>query len=261
MSTVSKIAALLAMAERTTNEHEADAFLRKAQQLATHASVDLALARAATARREQRAKPISRTIQIGERGKRANKHLVQLFIAVAHANDVAVDIAHNSTYVIAFGMATDIEVVEALHNSLATQMVTAANAWLRLGEWRGTHYFARVRRAGYLVPTRKPHTALTARGAFCTGFIERVAERLQAARDAAVAEHESTVRDERGALLSTAVVLREKAAEVAEFHRSTSEARGSWQGYAGAGRADGDAKKAGRKAGERAEIGRRKALE
>ena len=51
MALVDKIAALLAMAERTTNEHEAEAFLAKAQALATHNSIDLALARAATSRR------------------------------------------------------------------------------------------------------------------------------------------------------------------------------------------------------------------
>ena len=256
--TVSKIAALLAMAERTNNEHEADAFLRKAQQLATHASIDLAVARAAVAKQEAREQPISRTIAIGELRQRVNKHLVQLFIAVAHANDVQVDIAHNSTYVIAFGMPSDIEVVEAIHNSLATQMVAAAQVWLRTGEWRDSSYI-RMERHGYgVIPVRRTHTAQTARGAFYAGFTERVGRRLLEAREAAVAEHAARVPGVGGELLSTAVVLADKAAEVADFHKKTSKARGSWAGYSGAGAsgAGGAATAAGRAAGERAQIGR-----
>ena len=50
-ATIDRISALLAKAERTDNEAEADAYLMKAQQLATLASVDLAVARARIARR------------------------------------------------------------------------------------------------------------------------------------------------------------------------------------------------------------------
>ncbi|MEN9693559.1 MAG: hypothetical protein RLZZ330_1203, partial [Actinomycetota bacterium] len=114
MSNLNRIAALLAMAESTTNEHEADAFLKKAQELATNASVDLALARAQNAKKEAREKPISKTISIGEPRQQANKNLVQLFIELGHANDLKLDIAHNSTYVIAYGMPSDIEVTEML---------------------------------------------------------------------------------------------------------------------------------------------------
>lgn len=258
MSTVAKIAALLTMAERSKNEHEADAFLRKAQQLATNASVDLALARAATSRKEAREQPISRTISIGELRKRANKHLISLFVAIAHANDVKVDIAHNSTYVIAYGMPSDIDVVEAMHNSLATQMVAFANEWLRTDEWKQTTYFRREWRAGYLVPVKVAHTKQSARGAFCAGFSERVAQRLSTVREAAVASYDRQVRDEQGALLSTAVVLREKAEEVQDFYRKASSARGAWRGYSGA--SGGGANAAGRAAAERANIGSKSGL-
>ena len=47
-----RIAALLAKAERTDNAAEADAYLSKAQMLATLASIDLATARGHTQSKE-----------------------------------------------------------------------------------------------------------------------------------------------------------------------------------------------------------------
>lgn len=260
MSTITKISALLAMAERTTNQHEAEAFLAKAQQLATLASVDLAMARAATDKREARQQPITKTIQIGELRARANRHLISLFIGLAHANDCKVDIAHNSTYVIAYGMPSDIEVTEVLFNSLATQMVAMGTSWLRQGEWKGDTYSAyTTNRLGYRVPTKKKHTALTARGAFYAGFTSSISDRVLAAREEAVAQRTA---DEKDALLSTAIVLRDKAKEINDYHSRVSEARGSWGGYsgAGAGGLGGVATKAGRAAGERAHIGKQGAV-
>ncbi|MEI7630579.1 MAG: DUF2786 domain-containing protein, partial [Actinomycetes bacterium] len=73
---IERISALLAKAERTDNAAEADAYLMKAQVLATAASVDLAFARAHTAKIEMRQSPEIRTVTIGEKGKRANQHLI-----------------------------------------------------------------------------------------------------------------------------------------------------------------------------------------
>ena len=172
MSHLDRIAALLAKAERSDNAHEAEAYLAKAQALATQASVDLAVARAQTARKEAREQPTSITIVIGEKGKRANTHLVSLFVVVGQCNALQIDIAHNSTYVIAYGIPSDIELVEALFGSLATQMTAAATSWLRTGEWRGDTY---ISRDGW----RKEHTAQTARAAFYRAFIDRIGLRLQ----------------------------------------------------------------------------------
>ena len=262
MSNINRIAALLAMAESTTNEHEADAFLKKAQQLATNASVDLAMARAQTAKKEAREKPISKTIAIGELRQRANKHLIELFIQLGWANDLQMDIAHNSTYVIAYGMPSDIEVTEMLFNSVSTQMVVFANEWIRSKKWQDDTYFgSKLHKSGYKIPVRKKHTAATARGAFYAAFIKRVAKRVQEARTEVIKQR--TKQDNStNAVISTALVLREKTAEVKDFHKQTSNARGKWSGYSGAG-ASGKAGKssdAGTEAGSRAHIGQQQSI-
>ena len=262
MSNLNRIAALLAMAESTTNEHEADAFLKKAQELATNASVDLALARAQTAKKEAREKPISKTISIGEPRQQANKNLVQLFIELGHANDLKLDIAHNSTYVIAYGMPSDIEVTEMLFNSLATQMVAFGNEWIRSKEWQNdTYWGSRLHKSGHKLPIKKKHTARTARGAFYVAFIQRVSKRVQAARDEVI---KIRIKEDKSktAVLSTAIVLRDKTAEVKDFHKQTSNARGSWSGYSGAGARSnaGKSTDAGTSAGNRARIGQQQSI-
>jgi hypothetical protein len=283
MSTLDKIAGLLAMAERSGNENEAQAFLAKAQHLATLTSVDLAEARARIGRRERREQPVSRTTRIGEPGKRANKHLVSLFLTVAHCNDVLVDIARNSTYVVTYGMPSDLDVTEAMWGSLAHQMVGAANSYVATGRWRLDSYTAVVRKriAGFSVPVtvEKPHTAQTARSSFYRAFTERVGVRLREARDSALAE-----RDVSAAMASpdtgsppasgetpagdarlphprdaehspSAMVLKAKANEIRAFHGSTSKARGSWRGYSGGVAADASsATHEGRRAGSRAQL-------
>ena len=254
-----RIAALLAKAERTEHQAEAEVYLAKAQAMATQASVDLAVARARTARREAREQPTQRTITIGERGKRANTHLVTLFVTVGHCNGLQVDVAHNSTYVIAYGMPSDLELAGALFGSLATQMTASANAWLALGEWREDTY---ISRDGW----RKPHTAQTARAAFYRGFIERIGRRLVEARDEVIAQAQSTVvdvPDDAGRQHSTtgALVLRAKDAEVRSFYRSSSSARGAWGGYSGnVSRNGGAASQAGRKAAANARLSSAKAV-
>jgi len=256
-----RICALLAKAERTDNVHEAEAYLMKAQALATSASVDLALARAATARSQERQQPQTRTVTIGEKGKRANPHLIALFIAIAHANDAHVDIAANSTYVLAYGMPGDLDVIEAMYPSVAVQMTAAAQQWLQVGTWRSESYVSVRRANGRSVRAVKPHTALTARIAFYRGYVEHIVERLLAARESALADTTRTSAPGSPAGVDRALVLRHKAEEVRDYHRSTSKARGSWSGYSGAMRADrGSATRAGRHAASLARLGRQQSL-
>ena len=259
MSHLDRIAALLAKAERTDNPIEAEAYLAKAQSLATQASVDLAVARARTARREAREQPTSRTVHIGEPGRRANTHLVTLFVTVGRCNGVQMDIAHNSTYVIAYGMPSDLELVETLFASLATQMTASANVWLGTGAWRDDSY---ISREGW----RKPHTAQTARAAFYRGFAERIGRRLEEARAEVIERAETTVvavaADVAESGTSTgAIVLRAKEVEVRDFYRESSRARGAWSGYSGqVTRHGGAATRAGREAASRARLSSAKGI-
>ena len=65
--------------------------------------------------------------------------------------------------------------------------------------------------------------------------------------------------DESKAVLSTAIVLRNKTEEVKNFYSSNSKARGSWSGYTGVGSGSngGKARTAGSTAADRAQIGER----
>ncbi len=270
---VATIAALLAKAERTDNTHEAEAYLAKAQHLATLRSVDLAMVRARNSQSRRRVAPMSRTVQIGDPGKRANTHLVSLFVAVARANDVVVDVARNSTYVIGYGMPSDLDLVEQLWAFLAHQMVQAASRYLDAGEWRGETYQAlgrqRIGRWSYPVLDSRPHTRQTARAAFYRGFIDRISVRLQQARQEALAEAtDPTPTDDAhdgppdaeavgadGPGPSATLVLRQKENEVQSFYRQSSRARGSWTGYRGAAAGDtGAATGAGRRAAAQARL-------
>ena len=255
-ATLDRIAALLAKAERTDNEVEADAYLMKAQELATLASVDLAVARARIAKREARQQPESRTLTIGEKGRRANPHLIALYIAVAHANGSHVDIAANSTYVIGYGMPADLDVVETMFGALAVHMVHAGQVFVAARSWQGETYLAVSGRRR----ERRPHTAQTARAAFYRAYVERITERLASARAQALeqvsVQHPPTQSDAGGVL-----VLRQKEAEVTSFHKRESQARGSWGGYTGGvQRPSGTAAEAGRTAASRARLSQQQAL-
>ena len=253
-ATLDRISALLAKAERTDNEAEADAYLMKAQQLATLASVDLAVARARIARREARQQPESRTTTIGEKARRANPHLISLFVAIAHANDAQVDVASNSTYVIGYGMPADLDVVETIFASLAVHMVHSSQSYVTERTWVGETYVAAAARGRR--GQRRPHTAQTARAAFYRAYVERISERLAVARQEALAQVARERPPRTGDEMSGGVlVLRHKAAEVRSFHAQQSRARGSWSGYSGAvRRASGTAAEAGRGAASRARL-------
>src|SRR6478752_2586102 len=188
---LTRIAALLRKAEGTDNEHEADAYLQAAQRLATLASVDLAVVRAHTQRRERRPVPTQRAVVIGESGKRGLRTYVELFLAIGRANNLTCDIARDSTRVHAFGFDTDIDMAETLYASLVVQMVRASDAYIKSGDYALEKV---IKQVAVSTPGRwrqeyryveKPVHATTARINFQQAFAYRIAARLAQARQEA----------------------------------------------------------------------------
>lgn len=261
---LTRIAGLLRQAENTDNPHEAETFMAAAQRLATASAIDLALARAHDPAARKNTVPISRHIAIGEVGKRGLKTYVQLFVAIARANDVTVDVAGNSTFVLAYGFESDIDTCEALYTSLVVQMVAASDAYLRSGDYKG-EMSARVVRRGQgwrsrTVVERKPLAPITARLNFQSAFAERIGARLATARDE---EQQAAISTEGGSGTghsgtsgsSTAIALRDKEIEVTDFYRSESKARGTWRPTSASAGYSHGARQAGDRAGRRAKIG------
>jgi hypothetical protein len=229
---LARIAALLRQAENTDNPHEAEAFMSAAQRLATTTSIDLAVARAHSSTRSAAQVPVQRTITIGEAGSKGLRTYVQLFVAIAMANDVKCDVASNSTFVYAYGFGEDIDATHALYASLVVQMVKASDAYIATGEHRPT-------------PT------ITARLNFHLAFGSRVGQRLSEAREEAT-RAATTGRDQRA---GTAIALRDKDIELKSFYREASKARGTWRATSASAGYSSAARRAGDRAGRHARLG------
>jgi len=229
---LSRIAALLRQAEGTDNAHEAEAFMAAAQRLATATSIDLAVARSHAVSRTAAQVPTQRTITIGEPGSRGLRTYVQLFAAIAAANDVRCDVASNSTFVYAYGFAEDIDTSHALYASLVVQMVRACDAYLATGAHRPT-------------PT------ITARLNFQLAFGARIGRRLAQARDEA---RQEATRAAAGAP-GTALALRNKEIELKDHYRAQSKARGTWRATSSSAGYSSAARRAGDRAGQQARLG------
>ncbi|MFT3716885.1 MAG: DUF2786 domain-containing protein [Gordonia sp. (in: high G+C Gram-positive bacteria)] len=261
---LTRIAGLLRQAEGTDNEHEAEAFLAAAQRLATASQIDLAVARAHDPALKNISTPITRQTTIGAAGKRGLRTYVQLFVQIALANDVTCDVASNSTYVIAYGFEADIDAVEALYASLVVQMVTASDAYLKSGDYkRETAQQVVTRKVGpwrRKVVEEKSLSPITARLNFQSAFAERVGVRLKSARDeqrreAVRQEVEAASGGNAPASTSTALAIRDKELEVADFYKSESTARGTWRAARATAGYSSGARQAGDRAGRRAKIG------
>lgn len=229
---LARISALLTKAENTDNAHEAEAYMAAAQRLATTTSIDLAVARAHSATRTRAQTPTQRTVTIGTAGTRGLRNYVQLFVVIGAANDVKCDVASNSTFVLAYGFAEDIDATHALYASLVHQMVKASTAYLKTGEHRPT-------------PT------ITARLNFHLAFGARVGQRLAEAREEA--RQEATLRTEDAP--GTAIALRNKDLELKSFYSRASQARGTWRASSASAGYSSAARRAGDRAGRRARLG------
>ena len=243
---VDRVGKLLAQAEGTDNEHEAAAFVERAQQLATAYAVDLELARRRQQERHARGTQepvVQERLVVGTAGKRGNRHRVLLYLAVATPNDVRADVSRDSAWVLGYGHRSDLEVVERLWASLVVQMTAAADRRIARGEHRAEGL-----------------AALSWRLSFYDGWVAEVGRRLDEARVRALAaldEARATADPAAtGATTSSELVLREKAVRVSDFYREASQARGSWRGaFDGRTRVSGSARRSGAADGARADLG------
>ncbi|WP_228538844.1 DUF2786 domain-containing protein [Nocardia sp. XZ_19_385] len=252
---LTRIGGLLRQAESTDNEHEAEAFLAAAQRLATRSSIDLAVARAHVHGRERRPTPIQRVIPIGEAGKKGLRTYVQLFVAIAHANDVRCDVARTSTQVYAYGFDSDIDTCEALYTSLLIQMVRASDHYIKSGAYKTATVEKVVaeKRWGRTVQRRvqAPVAPVTARLNFQMAFAARVGKRLAAVKQEVETEAVAPSESAGG----TALALRNKEIELVDFYQQTSEARGTWRGPQASAGHSAAARRAGDRAGKAARLG------
>ncbi|MBF5000600.1 DUF2786 domain-containing protein [Nocardia sp. BSTN01] len=255
---LTRIGGLLRQAESTDNEHEAEAFMAAAQRLATRSSIDLAVARAHIAGRERRPTPMQKVVPIGEAGKKGLRTYVQLFVAIAAANDVRCDVTRTSTQVYAYGFDTDIATCEALYTSLLVQMVRASDHYIKSGAYRSATVEKIVveTRWGRKVQRRiqAPVAAVTARLNFQMAFADRIGRRL--AQVKADVEAEAVGADTTAAeSAGTALALRNKDLELTDFYSRTSEARGTWRGPQESTGYSPAARRAGDRAGRSARLG------
>jgi hypothetical protein len=153
---LARIRALLAKAEATTFEDEADAFTAKAQELLTRYAIDEALLQTPGTVGE----PSLRRILLDDPYASAK---AQLVATVAHANGCRAVYSSDVAWVTVFGYDRDLDAVELLVASLLTQ---ATRAMVRFG--------SQVDAAG------RPRTR-SFRRAFLLGFAARIGVRLRGA--------------------------------------------------------------------------------
>lgn len=223
---IARIGALLLRAEHTNYPHEAEACITRAQTLATLNSIDLAVARARAGHLGRQVAPLQKTVTIGTARRRGLRTFVDLFLVIARANDVKIDIARNFTEVYVFGYAEDIAVTEALYTRLVTQMVTTCENYLATGDYEhGT-----MPRTSSLDDTgpQTPVSKISARLEFHAAFTARIKARLRDARrdaQAAAATDATRVQAARPAGGNT-LVLAGKQLQVQDFYTATSIAKG-----------------------------------
>lgn len=213
LDTLSK---LLNQAENAATQAEAEAFFAKAQEIATLHAISLEQARAHTAATQKRESPTHQQIVIGEPRQHVNSHLCLLASAIGAANSLKTNLASNNTFIIWFGLPSDIETATVLLQSIAHQMVRAADAFVRARTWAGEL----DRETGMSM------TAQKARKSYYTTYVGVISRRLLAARQDAEREYDRTT-----SAGSAELVLRGKEVEVHDYYRQNSTARGSWRGH------------------------------
>lgn len=190
--TLERIAALLNQAEGTDNPAEREAFMKKAQQLATIHSIDMARARSHT-RSKENSTPIQRTFKCGERREHGRLVRIDLLLGIAHANDLKCTISHDRTRVYAHGFEEDANATEALYASLVVQMADESEKFLDGGTWRKDEVYRKKRVKDRWGDTYDewgyyPIPKQTARAEFQAAFASQIESRLMVAKREAEAK-------------------------------------------------------------------------
>ncbi len=192
---LARVRALLAKAESSTFEEEANAFTAKAQELMARHAIDQAMLSAAS--HDPSDVPSSREIPL-ESPYPVAKAL--LLTVVGDANNCRV-LTRNDSVALVFGFTSDIETVEMLYTSLLTQSSIAMLS------------------AGPKVSASGVSRTKSFRNAFLQAFSFRVGERLRPAQQTAQTEASNTFG---GALVPVMADRRDKvdAALAKEFPRA-----------------------------------------
>ena len=107
--TMDKLSKLLNQAENAATQAEADAFFERAQEWASLHAITLEQARAHTAASQRREEPTHEQVVIGAPRQHVNGHLCMLASAIGQANGLRTNLASNNTFVLWFGLPSDIE--------------------------------------------------------------------------------------------------------------------------------------------------------
>jgi hypothetical protein len=163
---LAKVRALLAKAESTDFEHEADALTAKAQELIARHSIEEAMARSSSA---QRITPVGRRLAVDDPYAAAKSGLLAV---VASANGVRAVWDERFALMTLVGFPSDLDVVEMLFTSLLMQASRS------------------VLEAGKVTDPRGRSRTRSFRQSFYVAFSGRIHERLEVASRQATADAE-----------------------------------------------------------------------
>lgn len=253
-----KIAKLLAKAESTNSQQEAEAFVAKAQELMTTYAISEAMLQDA---RNGNGKEREQVIEVKLDYKPPrSKAASNIGIAIARANGCKILVSdmrrYSNTYSVhVIGFESDTARVQMLDSSVRIQMQTALNAW-----WKDQ------RKNNPAVQWMTGSEKDRARRDFIFGYASGLSEILRQANEAGKAEAvkaeaEATKSDEQAASDSVALVLRSRADQVNDwvdekYGKSLRKGRASrmYSSNHASARSDGHA--AGRRANVNPNIGR-----
>jgi Protein of unknown function (DUF2786) len=215
-----RVRALLAKAESTTFEAEAEALTVKAQELMARHRIEQTMLDAGT--RGPRAQPTSRRIQVDDPYSGAK---ALLLAHIADANGCHAVWSKPARCSTVFGFEDELDAVEELFTSL---LVQASGALLRAGSKRDAYGRSRTK---------------SFRRSFLLAFATRIGQRLRAAVGATIADVSATTGTELVPLLAHRKAETQAAARAAFPHTrpmsvSASDGEGWSAGAAFADRAD-----------------------